>query len=171
MSTAITTLTTQGPWQPVWLCRRDLESATSATMVAAIFDDDQTGSTDDFAMLGVIERAETQVLSWLSEYGPPPFPPNVLAQLQADRFLKGCALAYVVPYMFDRHPEYVRANRQEDVEKRLKRADDLMMRVLEARQRPPTVPTPPANVGGASVDNGPRAYVDSADGTRNSGDY
>lgn len=142
-------------------------------MVATIFDDDQTGSPDEFAILEVIERAETQVLSWLSEYGPPPFSTAVLQQLQADRFLKGCAIAYAVPYMLDRHPEYVRANRQADVETRLKRADTLMERVLQARQRPPTVATTPANVGGLSVDGAFRLYTDDPNGPPggNAGDY
>jgi hypothetical protein len=73
--------------------------------------------------------------------------------------------------MIDRHPEFVRASKQYDVENRIKRADVRMARILDARQRPPTVAQKPANVGGASVDNGSRLVVDSADGTKNGGDY
>lgn len=166
MATGIT-LATQG----IWLCKSDLEDATSVTMVQTIFDDDQTGSPNTRAIASVIRRAEMQVLSYLSEYGPPPLPDSVVADLAKDDFLKECAIEFAVAYMFDKHPEYVRANRQEDVAKRIKSAEEMMARVLDARQRPPTVPDKPANVGGVSVDNGPRLYADNADGSRNSGDF
>ncbi len=92
-----------------------------------------------------------------------------LAQIGADPFLKYAAIEYAVAHMFDRHPEYVR-NGKGDRSERLQRADERMQRVLDARQRPPTVPIEPANVGGFARTEGPRIYSDGPT-RRHSGDY
>lgn len=157
----------------VWLdaSGSDIALAISQPTFLACFDDDNAGAADATAVQAVITRAENQVLSWLSEYGPQPFSAAVLAQLGADPLLKDAAIKYAIAYTFDRHPEYIRSTRDESGGKRLKDADAMMERILDARQRPPTVATTPANVGGVVVDNGPRLYVDSADGSTNSGDY
>lgn len=155
----------------LWLSQADLEAATSKATVFACFNDDNAGSINDAALIKVLNRAEQQVLSWLvGEYGPGPFSSDRLADLGADTFLQSAALEYAIAYMFDRAPDYVRQSGQ-DVEKRLKSCKEQMQRILDARQRPPTVKTKPANIGGAVVDNAARIYVDNADGTRNSGDY
>lgn len=152
----------------------DLQNFTSPETVKAIFDDANTGTLNQVAIAAIIDRGEQEVLSWIvGEYGPPPFTTQVLADLGADPFLKYCALEYIVAHMFDRHPEYVRSGGKERGD-RFMRADERMKRVLDARQRPPTVPDKPANVGGVLVDNGPRMYIDSPGSppsNSNSGDY
>lgn len=156
----------------IWLSQADLEGAMSVATVAAIFDDQNTGTLNVAAMGLVIDRGEHEVLSWLiDEYGQDVLTNSTLqADLADDIFLKGCALEYTVAYAFDRHPEYVRANGRERGD-RFKRAQERMERVLQSRQRPTSMPKVPANVGGFVVDNGPRLVVDSADGTSNAGDF
>ncbi len=155
----------------IWLTQSDLENATAADLVAAAFDDQNSGGVNSVAIAAIIDRAEQEVMSWLvTELGPPPIPAPVMAQLAADTFLKYAAQDYAVAFMIDRHPEAFRSSR-EDVKARIDRADVRMQRVLDARQRPPTVATKPANVGGVVVDNAHRIYIDNADGTQNCGDY
>lgn len=156
---------------PIWLSRADLENATSFASVIACFDDNNVGTALPAAVSQIIDRAEQEVLSWLvDEFGPPPFAASTLTQLAGDHFLKYCALEYAVALMVDRRPEYFLSNR-DDIKARMARADARMERVLQSRQRPPTVTKPPANVGGVSVDNAARIMVDSPDGTYNGGDY
>lgn len=157
-------------WVPVWLTQTDLENATTPTTVIQCFDDAATSTVNAPAVADVIARAESETLSWLDEFGPPPFNSTILAQLGGDQFLKTAAQARAVILMYDRAPETVRQT-VNDLEKRRKDWNELMTRIKDARQRPPNVPTPPANVGGVIVDNGARIYADSADGTKNSGDY
>jgi len=153
------------------LTQSDLQNASSIETVKAVFDDNNTGQLNTAAIAAVIERGEQEVLSWLvDEYGPAPFDTETLTELGADPFLKTCPLEYAVAHMFDRHPEYVRSGAS-DRRDRFKRADDRMKRVLQSRQRPTTVQRPPANVGGVAIDGASRLYVDSPDGTKNSGDY
>lgn len=155
----------------IWLSATDLSQHAGEQALVAAFDDSGTGSADPVLVNAVISRAENEVLSWLvDEFGPPPIAAGTMAQLAADPFLKGAALEYAICWMYDRRPEYFRSSK-EDIAARVSRADLRMERVLNARQRAPTVSTPPANVGGVSVDNANRIYVDSGDGTQNSGDY
>jgi hypothetical protein len=161
-------------WEPIWLCRQDLVDATSSSTVIACLDDIGDGEPDPRASRSLIARAEGEVLSYLvGEYGTPPLPASVIADLKPDPLLAGVALKFAVAFMFDKHPEYVRAKKQEDVAKRLKDAQDEMVRILQARQRPPTVPEKPANVGGAYNDGANRLYTDDPDGPPggNAGDY
>lgn len=159
-------------WVPLWLSYQDLIDATSTDLaVACLNDDGNTPVADTHATKSVIARAEAKVLSYLSEYGPPPFSEAILTDLGQDPFLGQCALNYAVAFMFDKHPEYVREGKASDVQKRLAYADAEMARVLESRQRPPQVKTPPANVGGTVVDDAPRLYVDGPQGQKNNGDY
>ena len=156
----------------IWLCQADLENATSVRMVGACFDDDQANVINKDALNAVIDRAEQEVLSWLaSEFGPPPLPADTLAGLGSDNFLKYAAVDYAVALMFDRHPEYVRANMKDDRAARMQAAKERMERVVDARQQPPTVVKRPANVGGVAVDGANRIYIPNADGTSNRGDY
>lgn len=156
----------------IWLSQADLEGAMSVATVAAIFDDQNTGTLNVAAMGMVIDRGEHEVLSFMvGEYDQSILTdPITQAQLADDFFLKGCALEYAVAYAFDRHPEYVRANGRERGD-RFKRAEERMVRVLQRRQRPTALPKPPANVGGTVVDNAHRLVTDSPDGTYNGGDY
>jgi hypothetical protein len=152
----------------IWLQQSDIVNVLSVTTFAAIFNDPVTGITNGDIVNAVIERAEQEVLSWLvDEYGTTV---QNATNLAGDLFLKGCALEYAYAFSFDRYPEYVRANGPERAE-RYDRAEARMQRVLQSRQRPTSLPQLPANVGGVSVDNGPRIMVDGADGTYNGGDY
>ncbi len=156
-----------------WLNQADLENATTPTMVAAIFGDGNGGPLNEQAIAAVIDRGEQEVLSWLQEYGPPPFSAAVMAQLAADPFLKYAALDYTIAHMFDRHPEYPQGGTSaKERDMRFQRAKERMERVLAGRQRPPTVITKPANIGGAVYDGASRIYVDSpGQPASNSGDY
>lgn len=155
----------------LWLTQGDLENAMTIASVAAIFDDSNSGVLNEVAIASIISRAEGQVLSWMvAELGPAPFSDEVRTELGGDPMLKDAALQYAVIYSWDRDPAYVRANGKERVD-RMAQAVALMQRILDARQRPPTVATPPANVGGVVVDGANRIYVDSPDGSTNSGDY
>jgi hypothetical protein len=156
-------------WTPIWLSQADIENAVSPDTAAACFDDGNS-CISTTAVLLVITQAEMEVLSWLGDYGPPPFSSQTLAQLGSDSFLKSCAVEFAKYYTFDRHPEYVRSNGK-DQQDRWDRAEKRMERVLDARQRPPTTTVPTQAVGGATIDDGPRIYVDDASGRRNSGDY
>lgn len=156
----------------IWLQEQDISNAVGYPTLLACTDDDNTGAVNQTALAAIIDRGEQETLSWLiPEFGPAPINAIVLAQLVADPLLKYAALDYVVAFLYDRRPEYVRANRQDDSAMRLKAAKERMERILDARQRPVTAPTPPANVGGVVVDNANRIYVDSPDGSSNSGDY
>lgn len=157
----------------IWLNQIDIENALTPSVVLALFDDGNTGSVNGTAIAACIDTGEQEVLSWLiDEYGPAPLSAAVQAQLAADPALKYAALDYVKAVCFDRHPEYPQgATDAKERKWRYERADARMERYLSGKQRPPTVATPPANVGGAYVDNGNRIYVDSSDGTSNSGDY
>lgn len=156
-------------WTPIWLQCSDVEAVINKATLLACFDDGN-GNFESSALVSIIGEAEVEVLSYLDDYGPPPFSTQQLATLSADFFLRSCALEYVKVLVFDRHPEYVRANGKEQVRRR-EAFEAKMKRVKDARQRPPQVAATPANVGGAVVDNGPRIYADNADGTPNSGDY
>jgi hypothetical protein len=158
----------------IWLTQGDLENALSVATVAAIFDDANTGSLSAAGIASVISRAESQVLSYLHEYGPPPFSDQVLSDLGADPLLKDAATQYAIIYAYERDIAYTRANGKTS-EERIKRAGDLMERILQARQRPPTVPDKPSNVGGVSIDGAARLYTanpgDTIAGGSNAGDF
>lgn len=133
-------------WTPIWLTAGDVENGINKATLLACFDDGG-GDFNAGALLAVISQAETEVLSWLPEFGPPPFTQAQLAGLASDYFLRSAALEFAKYFVFDRHPEYVRSQGKEQKE-RWDRAVKRMERVLDARQRPPTVNAPPANVGG-----------------------
>jgi len=156
-------------WTPIWLAQADLENGLSVATIAACFDDG-SGVLNTTAILACIADAELEVMSYLGDYGPPPFTTQQLAVLGGDPFLAACALDFAKYFVFDRHPEYVRSNGK-DQQDRWDRATAKMTRVLDSRQRPPVVPVTPSNVGGATVDGGPRIYVPGPNGQYNGGDY
>lgn len=157
----------------LWLQQTDLSQAISEQGMVVVFDDIGAGQPDPTLVQALITRAEQLTQSWLIDaFGPPPLSATVLAQIGADPFLKSCAIECALVLMLDRRPEYFRASTP-DIQARWKRWEGLMQRVLDARQRATTVATPPANVGGAVVDNANRLYVDSPGGPAggNAGDY
>lgn len=156
----------------IWLNLTDLENATSVQTVLACCDDGNVGAPDPAVLDSIIDRAEQEILSYLvGEYGPGPISPAVMTQLQADNFLKYCALDYAVAFMYDRHPEAVPTDRGNDIQARKKSAAEKMQRVMDARQRAPSVATPPANVGGIANPVVARIYVNGPGYRRNHGDY
>jgi hypothetical protein len=156
----------------IWLDQADLENATSVQSVIACCDDTNVGVADPAIIASIIDRAEQEILSYLvGEYGPGPISATVMAQLEADNFLKYCALDYAVAFMYDRHPEAVPTDRGNDIQARKKSANEKMQRVMDARQRAPTVATPPANVGGVSTPVIDRVYISGPGARRNHGDY
>ena len=157
----------------IWLSVKDLVKATSFQTVTACTQDDESTNAPDLDVVNdLIGYGEAEVLSWLvPEYGPAPLSSQLLTEFAGDTFLKLCAIDFTIARMYDRRPEWVRANRSDSTESRTKDATARMGRVLSARQRAPTVTTPPANVGGAVVDGGNRLYSPEPDGTSNAGDY
>ena len=162
---------------PLWLTQADLELGSNAETVVVCCDTNNSGSPDAAVVLDIIAGAEQEVLSWLiEEYGPAPLSTAVLAQLAADIFLARAARKYALIGMYERHPEYVRASKADDIASRRKEADDLMRRIVNATQTAPTVPTQPANVGGVVVDGASRIYIPNPNdpntrGGSNAGDY
>lgn len=140
----------------IWLAQSDLENAVSPQTILACCDDENAGVASIPVVAAIIERAENEVLSWLHEYAVNGQLPDT-ATLTADVFLKYAALEFAVAFMFDRHPEFVRANGRERIDRK-KNADDRMTRVLQSRQRPPTLneTKKPANVGGFTTNAGPQ---------------
>jgi hypothetical protein len=159
-------------WNLIWLAQANLENATSVATVLACFDDKNEGIINETALNEILVRAEVQTMAKLHEYGPPPFSVQILAQLGADDYLRAAATERAIILMYDRAPEAVRQS-VNDLEKRRKDWKEMMDDILQARARPPTVPTPPANVGGVSVYNTNRIFVDNPGGPSggNAGDY
>ena len=106
----------------IWLTQGDLENALSVATVAAIFDDANTGTLSAAGIESVISRAESQVMSYLHEYGPPPFSGQVMADLGADPLLKDAATMFAIIYAYERDLAYTRANGK-TTEERTKRAE------------------------------------------------
>jgi hypothetical protein len=151
----------------------DLVNFSAQDVYNACFDDSNDGvpAINTTAVAAVIDRGEQEVLSWLGpEYGP--FTPTLLAQIGSDPALKYAALEYIILYMYDRHPEYVRSG-MKDRAQRKKDADERMQRYLDARQIPPTLEpeVEPANIGGVGQQGTHTLYANIAGQPRRSGDY
>jgi len=151
-----------------YISQQDLESATSPETVLAIFEFGQSGVPDSVAVDDVIDRAETEVNSYLPNNYTVPLP---AAQTPTSKAIKMCVVDYAVCYMFEKHPEYARLYAK-DNEARFNRAKARMDRVVASVQRlyDLTKQPEPKNVGGITYDEGPRLLVTSANGSSNSGD-
>ena len=145
-------------WTPIWLTEKDLEDGVNQQTILACFDDGK-GGLEASAMASIIKQAEVETLSWLGDYGPPPFSEATLASLGADYALRSAALEFAKYFIFDRHPEYIRTNPKAQQE-RLKKCEERMERYLDARQRPPTTTTPTSAVGGVAQCSGPTIYLE-----------
>lgn len=146
----------------------DLENALSPQTVLALFDDNNDGTADPAPIAAVCARATARADSWLAGVYDGPFPltgtlPAMYTEL---------ALEYAVAFSFERHPEYVRSFGEVPRAERWKRADEMGMRLQAAVLRMPDHSQKvPANVGTPAYDGASRIYVDSVDGTKNSGDF
>jgi hypothetical protein len=150
-------------YTPIWLAQTDLENAMSVATVTALFDDGD-GVVNTTAIGSVIKQAENEVLSWLGDYGPPPFTGALLTELGGDAALQSAALEFAKLYSFDRDTAYVRTTAKAQEARRVS-CDERMQRYLDARQRPPTATAKTSAVGGAVKCSGPTIYLD------NEGDY
>jgi hypothetical protein len=153
-----------------YIVQADLENALSPSTILAIFEDQNTGAVNTTALNDICARATARVDSWIAAVYDGPFP---ITQSPVPAMCKELALEYGVAFCFERHPEYVRTFGELPRAERWKRADELGLRLQKAVQRMPdyTAQPKPRNVGGIVYDSGPRTIVDSADGTRNGGDF
>lgn len=157
-----------------YLTQTDLENALSPQTILAIFDDNNDGTADATPIAAVIARAEGQVHSYLSRA----YPALVFPLTGGDAtsaVLKQAALAYAVPYAWQRHPEYMRmVGAGENVTApMLRAADEMMERLCEGQQFlfGVTAQPKPTTVGGIIYDSGPRTCIDGRDGSSNGGDF
>lgn len=152
----------------------ELRAALSLATYLALFDDEQTGSTDivdaSLPVTLTLSRAHVRVVSWL----PNSYSTNPTADdSDVSVLLKDAELNYAVGMAFDRHPEY---SRQYGEDPRRKAAFDqaelTMTRVQSAVLRLVDSPSLgiPALAGGVCYESGPRTITDSLDGTHNGGD-
>jgi hypothetical protein len=156
---------------------QDIVNALSPSTVLALYDDANVGDISDAELVArvetVIARAEAEVNSYLARA----YPKLVLPVTQApqSQMLKQAALAFAVPFSFQRHPEYVKTYGDDPRGgmTALKRADEFMERLCTGKQFLSDVPAEPkpSIVGGVVYSTGPRTTIDSPDGTYNGGDF
>ena len=147
-----------------------------ATLSALVADDGNLKvAAGNPALIRCRKNAHAEVTSNLAPiYGnegmPDELPGNV------SEMLKATELAYLKFFLYDRKPELAAKISETYLKDLWKFAQDRMDRLKAAVQEiaPSDNPPPekPANVGGASVDRGPRLQGDDRDGKRyNFGDY
>lgn len=155
----------------------DIVSAISPTTVLALADDDNTGDIGDSGVIAVvgsvIARAEAEVNSYLMRAYPTLTFPVVQSPLSV--MLQQAALMFAIPYLYMRHPEYVKTY-GDDVRggtDAVQNARDFMDRLCTGRQFLFDVPAgpKPSVLGGIYISNGPRTIIDGPDGCINSGDF
>lgn len=152
-------------------------SAISPSTVLALADDDNTGDIDDPGVVAiveeVIERAEGEVNSYLMRAYPKLTFPVIQSPLSV--MLKQAALKFAIPFLYMRHPEYVKTY-GDDVRggmDAVQQARDFMDRLCTGRQFLFDVPAEPkpSVIGGIFVANGPRTIIDGPNGCYNGGDF
>lgn len=151
--------------------------AISPTTVLALCDDNNIGEIDAPEVIdiveSVIERAEAQVNSFLARAYPALVFPVV--QTPNSVMLKQASLMFAIPYMYMRHPEYVRTfgDDPRGGSDALKNAIEFMERVCTGMQFLFDVPASPkpSVVGGVFISSGPRTIIDGPGDQRNSGDF
>lgn len=155
----------------------DIVSAVSPTTVLALADDDNSGDIADTGIIAVVEsviaRAEAEVNSYLMRAYPKLVLPVVQAPLSM--MLKQASLMFAIPYLYMRHPEYVKTY-GDDVRGgtgAVDNARDFMDRLCTGRQFLFDVPAEPkpSVIGGIFISSGPRTIIDGPNGEINSGDF
>lgn len=154
---------------PYYCSSDELRIALGTATFLAIFDENNDGTADAEAVTLVQVRAHARVVSRLVDV----FGANIPASLSttAPILLKDAELDYATALAWQRHPEYVRAHGKNEAIAAMERADQTMARVQSAIARLSDFATKPANVGGVVNDTSSRLVIDSADGTKNSGDF
>lgn len=155
----------------------DLVDRLNPTTFLAIYDDDSTNSVATVSSSNVVKQvirlAHSRVFSRLPNLykTPPNVDPNTVA---VPDLLYDAELAYAVALSLQRHPEYVRTfGENQKVKQAFEQAEDIMRLLQDDTLRIADLPPAPSplNVGGIITDNGQRVFIDSADGTRNGGDF
>lgn len=142
---------------------------TPATFIA-LFDDANEGNLDDDApqVMLAIELAHAEVTSYLLTENATL--PDVLPAA-VPSLLRFAELDYAMAIAFDRHPEYVRKFGEDKRSTGARdRAEKRMDEIIQAIRRIPGF-SPPANVGGMTVDSGARVMTPNTDGSGGSGDF
>lgn len=142
-----------------------LEQFIGKATVLACFDDNNVGYADPGAIAIVQMLSDAKVDGALAtEYEtsyPIQAPPALVVK---------CSLFWAKYFAYQRRPEYVKVYGKEPFDT-AKSETDQLVNAREYLTDALGIQQKPSNVGGVFIDNGPRIYVDSADGTRNSGDY
>jgi len=155
----------------------DIVNAVSPSTVLALCDDGPIGDINapeiTAVVESVIERAEAEVNSYLMRAYPRlTFP---VVQDPPSVMLRQAALLFAIPYMYMRHPEYVKTY-GDDVRggiDAVNDARDFMDRLCTGRQFLFDVPAEPkpSVVGGIYIASGPRTIIDGPNGCYNGGDF
>lgn len=156
----------------LYVTPQDLRYAINPRTLAACFvPEDEGEGIDNEALLSVLRRASDRCRSYL----PRAYQLAVAGQPTAEvpAGIKNAAIEYAVCFAHERHPEFVRAFDAGEHARRLARADKQMERIATgAEYLPDNAAEPePATVGGLVYSQDARVVVDSADGTRNRGDW
>lgn len=155
----------------------DISNAVSPTTVLALADDGNTGNIADSGVLAIVEsiiaRAEAECNSYVVRAYPKLIIP--VAQSPLSTMLKQASLMFAIPYLYMRHPEYVKTY-GDDVRGgtgAVDNAREFMERLCTGRQFLFDVPAEPkpSVVGGIYISNGPRTIIDGPNGEINSGDF
>ena len=144
--------------------------ALGASIVTAIYDDDNDGIADSASLDAVIARASALVDSWIAPVYKGPFP---ISQTPIPSMIRELTLQYVEAMSYDRKPDLARGFGSDDQQKRWPRADQMGERLQAAILRIPdnaAQPTP-ANAGGIVVDGSSRVMTTGTDGTDYGGDF
>lgn len=151
--------------------QQDLENALSPATVLALYDDGNSGSINQTALLGVLKRARGWVDSYLATQYLGPFP---VPQSPVPVAIVNAALEFAISFSFERHPEYVHTYGESyRATARFDRACEMMARIVGGIQEIPdwTLQPKGRNVGGIIIQSGPLTIIDSPDGTKNGGDF
>lgn len=146
-----------------------LETAIGPQAVAILYDDG-LGAVDTSALTTNANRASAWVDSFLSFNYRGPFP---VTQDPAPMMMAEAALYYLIAFSYDRRPEFARTEGEGARPNYIKRAEELLTRLVRGMQQMPdyTAQPKPGNVGGIVYASGPRMVIDSTDGTNNGGDF
>ena len=148
----------------LYITQADLEGFIGPTVVAAIFDDDNSGAVSQTALTEILTLACFRVDAKIARVYSGPFPLTTVPQM-----VKHAALLFAKALSYERSTEYVRQYGDAP----MKAAKEFIEEVCEARAYlTDNAGQPvPLNVGGIVTNSGPRVLVDSPDGTSNGGDF
>ena len=170
---------------PSYITTQDLIDALGQTAYMAVFDDSGSGSVATVSgssqVASILGRSLVWIESWLPDIYKTMPPSTSAAGIPVGgdsipRLLKDAQLQYALIMAYRRKPEYASTYSAEPGGKMMLELKELMQRIQSGAQRIPPDDSPPetapANVGGASLADGPRMAITSTDGvTTNNGDW